>query len=311
MAKRSSAHPAGHGTRSVASAARRLMAMVAVILSAAAAVGPASSAFAEERPRLASLQIEIWPEFDRPAAALVILRGEVAPDVTLPAAVSLRIPATSGGPTAVAYSASPASNVLNLKYERTNAADSIALRFEVPERFFHVEFYDPLPTTGPGRSYTYVWSADLGADRLGVIVQEPAAANDLAVQPALATVALGQDGLAYRSAELGRSPAGKPVRVKLAYTKSDPRTSTDILRANAAELPIPVPTGVPTKKELLLWLTGVVALMVAGSVAVVAWWNRRRGLAEMERSPIRSCRKCRAAAAPDDRFCSRCGSPLP
>ena len=44
--------------------------LLATAVSAAGSSGPTGN------PRLASLQIEVWPEFDRPAAALVILRGD-------------------------------------------------------------------------------------------------------------------------------------------------------------------------------------------------------------------------------------------
>src|SRR3990170_9127773 len=95
-------------------ASRILISILAVILTPAFAAAPAARDVAKGNPRLASLQIEIWPEFDRPAAALVILKGEIAANVPLPAAVSLRIAASSGGPSAVAYAAGLNSNLLNL-----------------------------------------------------------------------------------------------------------------------------------------------------------------------------------------------------
>ncbi len=121
----------------------RLIALA--VLFAAAWIGwqAAGGAYAQENPRLASLGIAVWPEFDRPAA-LVILRAEMAEDVGLPAAVSLRIPAGSGGPAAVAYAASADGQLLNLVYQRSDAQDFITLTFSTPERFFQVEFYDPM-----------------------------------------------------------------------------------------------------------------------------------------------------------------------
>ena len=107
-------------------------------------------------PRLASLSIEIWPEYDRPAA-LVILRGALAESVKLPAAITLRLPAASGGPGAVAYSTTADGNLLNLKHERATAGEFITLKFEVPQRFFHVEFYEPIATGASARAYRYVW----------------------------------------------------------------------------------------------------------------------------------------------------------
>ena len=67
--------------------------------------------------RLANLEIEIWPEYDR-QAALVFLKGEIAPKGN--PSISLRIPASSGGPVAVAHSATVGGNLLNLPYERSD-----------------------------------------------------------------------------------------------------------------------------------------------------------------------------------------------
>src|SRR3990172_1671747 len=98
----------------------------------AAAAPPAGGAAAND-VRLESMQVEIWPEYDRPAA-LVIMRGELAASVGLPAAVSLRIPASSGGPAAVAYATAKKGGLLNLKYERSDAADFITLRFTLKKK---------------------------------------------------------------------------------------------------------------------------------------------------------------------------------
>src|SRR3990170_4290140 len=179
--RRNAARPGG---APVYFASRILTLILAVMLLPAFAAAPSARDVAKGKPRLASLQIEIWPEFDRPAAALVILKGEIAAGVPLPAAVSLRIAAASGGPSAVASSAGLDGNLANLKYDRKDAGEFITLKFETPERVFHIEFYDPLVTSAPGRSYTYAWMGDLPTDRLRVIVQEPATARDLSVQPA-------------------------------------------------------------------------------------------------------------------------------
>ena len=116
-------------------------------------------------PRLASLNIEIWPEYDRPAA-LVILRAALADGVKLPATVTLRLPAASGGPGAVAYSTTADGNLLNLKHESAKTGEYITVKFVTPERFFHVEFYEPIATTDPARSFRYVWPGDMAVDRV-------------------------------------------------------------------------------------------------------------------------------------------------
>ncbi len=300
--------PSAGGARAVL-ASRLLMAVLALMLLPAFAAGPSGSGALLRNPQLASMQIEIWPEFDRPAA-LVILRGALAADARLPADVTLRIAASTGGPSAMAYAAAAGGNLLNLQYERKDANDFITLRFKVPERFFHVEFYDLLPTGKPERSYTYVWPGDFGVDHLSVVVQEPAAANNFSVQPNLDATASGQDGLRYRSGELGVHKAGKPLPIKVSYTKSDARTSTDILGQKAPE-PTPAPAAGSSDqvtKGVLVFILAVSLLI--GTGAALLWWRGRAKTSADQASGAGSCVKCGTPRAADDRFCSNCGARL-
>lgn len=283
-----------------------MMMLAVACLTAYAAAPPA-----QQNPRLASLQIEIWPEYDRPAA-LVMLKGEIAPEVALPAAVSLRIGAESGGPTAVAFASAANGNLLNLKYETSKAKDFITVRFKTPERYFHVEFYDPLATNTPDRAYTYIWPGGLAVGRLSVIVQEPAAASELSVQPNLDATAAGQEGLRYRSADLGGFDAAKQLPIKIRYTKTDSRTSSELLkpvakpnppaanlsRGNVSPGTVAVEQGFP---GWLAALTGALAVL-AGAATVWMWWRRRRA------SGAGVCSECGNRMAASDRYCSKCGA---
>ena len=301
-------------------ASRDLILILALVFTPAFAAAQAPSDVFKANPRLASLQIEIWPEFDRKATALVILKGEIAANVPLPAAVNLRIAARSGGPTAVASSATLGGSLANMNYERKDAGEFITLTFNAPERIFHIEYYDPLSITTPKRNYTYAWTGDLATDQLRLVVQEPAAASDVSVQPALSGTAAGQDGLRYRSGELGPSAAGKRQEISLRYTKSDSRTSNEILKpqasvpsASVSSPPQAAETGVgPSKLELAAWLVGIVAALGIGLGvwAGVMWWYGRKEAPEPKSQGSRFCRKCGAPTASGDRFCSKCGAKL-
>ena len=276
------------GRTQVFSLLRMLIALLAVLLLPSLASAAGGSKAPVANPHLASLQIEIWPEYDRPGA-LVILRAEIAPNVVLPVPVSVRIPAASGGPSAVAFSSVATGNLLTLQHETEPAGSSIRLKLEVPQRYFHVEFYDPIATTAAGRSYSYAWPGDLATDRLAVLVQEPAGVLDLVVTPPHERTAPGQDGLRYRKAELGAFPAGKRLDVNVRYSKTDARTSVEILtgrapesqapaampKAMAAESP-PPPFAGPSKRAALIWLAGLAVVMVLGGVAALAWRRWRK-----------------------------------
>lgn len=291
-------------------APRILMVVLAIILLPAFAASPSSGSNPKVNTHLASLQIEIWPEFDRPAA-LVILRGELAADVALPAVVSLRISASSGGPTAVASSAGPGAGLFNVKYASKNTDGYITLSFEVPQRLFHVEFYEPLATSTPERSYTYVWPGDLKVDRLSVILQEPAGARNLSVQPALDGTATGQDGLRYRSADLGALEAGKQLPIQIRYTKTDSQASLKAPQPETPALSI-APTAGPGGKPPTWWalVLVVAAALVIGTGAAFLWWQGRGKVSGAQSRGAGFCSKCGTQPAAGDRFCSKCGAPL-
>lgn len=187
---------------------------------------------AQDNPRLAKLQVEIWPEFDRPAA-LVLLRGELAANTKMPAAISLRLPASSDGPTAVAFANTEDGELFNLQHHATPGPAFVMVRFEVPQRYFHLEFHDASATDTPQRHHTYTWPGDLAAGAATIRVQEPAQATDVSVQPPLDAIVTDANNLIYRTADVGSVPAGKPLVVQVRYTKADSRTSSEILGMNA------------------------------------------------------------------------------
>ncbi|MDO8631161.1 MAG: zinc ribbon domain-containing protein, partial [Phycisphaerales bacterium] len=255
------------------------------------------------------------PEYDRPAI-LVILKGEIAPDVALPVALSVRIPALSGGPSAVAVSATASGGLLNAPHERENAGDHIVVKFRTPERFFHVEFYDPLATRAPARSYTYVLPGDFATERLGVVVQEPAAASDLSVLPNLGASASGPDGLRYRSGELGALVPGKQLPIKISYTKTDTRTSTEILPpkapASSSSSDMSLSPSTTGSGEPSVWavIASIGLPLILGAGAGYLLWRRRERASGAQSSTTRVCAKCGAKSASNDRFCSKCGAAL-
>jgi len=294
-------------------ASRILIALLAILPLPALAAAASASAAPKGNPRLASLHIEIWPEYDRPAT-LVILKGEIAPDVALPVPVSVRISALSGGPSAVATSSAASGGLLNAQYDREDAGDHITLKFKAPERFFHVEFYDPLATRAPERSYTYVWPGDFAAEQVDVVVQEPAAASKLSVQPNLDAEASGPDGLRYRSGKLGALVSGKQLPIKITYTKTDSRTSTEIFppkvpatTSSSDQSPAPGMSG-----ETSIWamIASVALPLILGAGAGFLLWRRRERASAAEAGSAGFCAKCGAKSAPGARFCSKCGAAL-
>lgn len=304
---------------------RAALFLLAVALAALTAVvaahSPASAQTPETPLTLARLEIDIWPEFDQPSSALVILRAEIAADVALPAPVSLRIPAASGGPTAVATAVSANSRLLTLPYERSDVqVDFMTISFEATDRFFHVEFYDPVGTDSPERQYRYMWTGDLPAAQVTVQLQEPAGSSAVSVTPDLGAPAEGADAMFYREADLGALEAGKSLVVDVQYTKTSLRTSADILGLEQDAPPSASTGGSNGTSTILLILGGVgtVAILVAAAALIV---QRRLAAAAAASAPVSrvqrrrakaeshgpSCMKCGSLLAAGDRFCASCG----
>jgi len=300
------------GTQAGFAARLRILALALLVLPAFAF---AQGGAPKGNPRLASLGIEVWPEYDRPAA-LVILKGALAEGVKLPATVTLRLPAASGGAAAVAYSDTADGNLLNLKHEFAQAGEYVALKFDAPTRFFHIEFYEPIATNAPARSFRYVWPGDLAADRVMAVVQEPATAIDVVVEPNLDLPSTGQDGLRYRAGDLGARDAGKPLPIAVRYTKTDARPSAEIL--NPARTAVAVPAQAPPPSTAMVpaaatgglpdWafpLGGFVLLGLGGGALILWQWRRSARAA----APAGSfCGKCGAPLVAGHRFCGSCGA---
>lgn len=266
----------------------------------------ALAAHAAANPPLSTLQIEIWPEYDRPGA-LVIYKGEIAQSVKLPAEVALRIPASSKGPAAVAYAAEESGKLLNLSHRDENVGNFILVRIRPPQRYFHLEFYDRMATDKPQREYRYAWPGDAAVEKVSVLVKEPAASSNLSVQPKLDLVGQSPDGMTHRAAELGALKAGEQLPIEIRYTKNDPRPSTEIVAAPAAapaaqaEAPQPPP----------MWPLALVAggaIVLIGAVSALLW--RRRAAPSRATASGRFCPKCGQATKPGDRYCAKCGAAL-
>lgn len=287
------------------------MVVLAILALPAFAAAPPTGNAAQVTSRLASLRIDIWPEYDR-QAALIILKAQLSPDTPLPAVVSLRIPVASGGPSAVAFASAAGSELFNLQHEVTSTGDYSTLRFTAPQRFFHVEYYDALATGSSVRTYTYVWPGDLAVDRLSVTLQEPATASDVSVLPDLGPGTASPDGLFYRTLDLGAYEAGKQLPVAIRYTKPDSRTSVEILKLNTPAVKSPEPAGsIENYPAWTVFVTIVVALTVGLGLAALWWVLRRRRAASGFQSAIAGfCSQCGSALAPGNRYCSSCGAPV-
>jgi hypothetical protein len=303
--------------------------LISFLLVAASTRAPAQ---AQSPLTLSTLKIELWPEYDRPAM-LVIFAGTLASGVSLPASITLHLPAASGGPFAVAV-AEASGNLVNAQYTTTTTGETIAVTLQATTPSFHVEYYDPaLKIDGEAREYVFQWTSDFEIEALTLRVQEPVGARNLNGEPALAAAGTGDLGLDYYAAQLGGVNAGEGVSFRLRYDKSTAALSSESLN-QTAPAPNPEPAtsrsaanNVELAPILLAAAAGVGLLMIGWGIVSVSRARQsgdRRSREPRRRAgsltpaphtppgaasePARFCTQCGNALQAGDRFCRQCGA---
>ena len=264
---------------------------------------------AQQAISIATLQIGIWPEYDRPSV-LVILDGQLSAGVALPAQVSLHMPAAAKAPNAVAVTA-PDGNLVTAPYTTTTVSSGdIIITFQASTAAFRLEYYDPgLIVSGDARSFAFRWQSDYAIGAATLKVQEPAGAHDLKGQPALTAVGAGGDGLNYYTASLGALARSSTVSLDLSYAKSGNALSATaigptVTGGTPATAPAATTSGLPSTWP---WIAGGAVLglaLVSGGVTLYLRQNR----------PARSSRSTRRARRAPSRAsqtaASRSGPPV-
>ena len=244
-------------------------------LLAAALLLLGAAAQAQEAPTIATLDISLWPEYDRPEM-LVIYRGLFASDTQLPVSVEIPIPASAGAPSAVAY-VDEVGNRLNQAYTTRVEGDELVVSFELSALGFQVEYYDALSIDDNGRrEYTLDYSTSFEVAALSVEFQVPPTARSFGLEPPASSVQPQGDGLTYHTVQHGQVASGEDLGWTASYEKDDealtaaPATGAAAPEAPAAAPAAPATTGTSTA------LVFVIAFAALAAVGAVAFWLGRR-----------------------------------
>jgi len=247
--------------------------MKRLILAVASIVLVSSAATAETQPRLARLQVELWPEYDRPAV-LVMLQGWLAADAALPATVRLPMPAQAGRPHAVAKRAADGA-LLMAQHTVEVKGDWAWVKVETDVREFRLEYYVDLATTDPARRYVFEWPGGLDVEQVTYEVMQPTGAKDFSVEPPPSSQGVGSGGLTYHLGDLGPKARNEPFSIRIAYTKTTPTLTAVPLAPSvppvgqmppAGRTPGVTPSG---SGGANIWL---LALMVVLGAAIGGFW---------------------------------------
>lgn len=280
------------------------------------------------------LQVDIWPEFDKPDV-LVIYRITIAASSTLPAQVNLRIPRIAGAPFNLAMK-DVDGMLYNLKYDQVVEGEWMRVSFTAASTEIQLEYYDTrIVRDGSLRQFEFYWPGDYKVRTMELRIQQPINASGMKLTQGALKMSSGvieEDKLTYYTVPIdGQVEAGTTFRVGFSYTKPD-----DVLTSSQAPvLPVQTATGKastatnsPTTNELLLAGGIGIGLLL---IAVGVFWyvnqqriasanasanRRRRHVRQSIETEAQStngniyCHQCGKRAGPGDTFCRSCGAKL-
>lgn len=177
-----------------------------------------SAATAETEPRLASFEVALWPEYDRPAV-LVMLQGRLVPNTALPATVHLPMPVEAGKPHAVAKRA-PDGRLLLASHTVSVTGKSAVVNVLTDEPEIRLEYYVTLATAVPQRRYVFTWPGGVDIGQVTYEVLQPTGAEGLSVTPP-GRQSVGTDGLTYYLGDLGPKGPKESFSIEVTYTKTN------------------------------------------------------------------------------------------
>ena len=288
---------------------------------------PANMVQGQTAVTLQSLNVELWPDYDR-EAVLVLLTGTLADGVSLPATLTIPLPENADFNVVARITA---DNVMS-DQGITSVVEDNAVTFSLDETRFRVEYYQPYIASNTQRSFTFAWQSDMAVEQMNATLQQPYAATDVSTVPTAANVSSGQDGLTYHVLPSRAVAAGDSYNLEVGYTMSVATLTVNFLEeSSSANEELPFLDAVPVGDEgaALDWPT---LLLVAGFVILLGtavWFflsrqptnkrpakpkPRRKAQKNMTTSPANKkgkanfCHQCGESLQSSDKFCRSCGT---
>jgi len=262
-----------------------------------------------------SLDIELWPDYDR-ASVLVLLTGTLPANTKLPATVTFPFPETAQLNAIARIDGSDGI----MKDDIFSYPASGELTFIIPDLRFRLEYYLPYAVNNKQRIFNFTWLADLSVNRFQLRVQQPTSASSLATEPATTNVLRGEDGFTYYVFPARTVPAGQSLSVRVDYTMTTAQLSVESLAPPSTRVKKP---GLPSTSNTAAGINWPIVAVVVGSIIIVIVfvWQIATSRAASSRSithhsktknqsHAKFCRNCGNPIDKDDRFCSKCGTAL-
>jgi hypothetical protein len=282
---------------------------------------------AQQLLTLETVQVQFWPEFDRPEM-LVIYTIDLPEDIPLPVNVTLRIPSDAGEPNAVAVAVE--DRLLTAEYTRTVDGDWADIVVVADSTRVHVEYYDSgLTFDNNKREFDFAWLGTYPVSDFIVRVQAPVGATEMDFSEVMEGPQVASDGLGYYLGSFGSLDKGEGFDFSLSYQKSDNLLSFDAL-SDTEIVPAPETTGQGgffSDAPPWVWVIvgiGVVLIGMGGwslisdsgknSKKSRSTYKKKRSRAgtpdRASKKPAKFCHNCGTAAQAGDKFCRECGQKL-
>jgi hypothetical protein len=309
------------------------MRLVIRLLVLAGLLGAASlpvTAAAQGSPAFERVEVALWPEYDQ-RAMLVIYRVTLDEGATLPATISIPIPARVGEPAAVAQQGGDGILILANYTRLPGTGDWASLEIQAENPQIQIEFYDTLSMDVDQRDYTLLWPGGWPVGELAFEVQQPFGVASMQIEPSPAGDRLGPDGLTYYTGSLGVQDGTADARLDVGYTASASGLTIDALPAAAGD-ETPAIGSVEPSGQGSVWLEwapwGIgglgATLLIVGAVLFLRSrkeesGSRRIRHRSIDRSAADSqtidassvfCHSCGTPAGVTDVFCRKCGTRL-
>lgn len=286
---------------------------------------PTPLAQAQTAVTLATLDVELWPDYDE-EAVLVLLTGTLTADTPLPATITFPLPDGADFNVVARITADGVMTDQGI----TPQVEANQVTFTMPDNRFRVEYYQPYTAAGNQRNYTFSWQSDIAVEQINVKIQQPLVATDLTTVPT-ASVSEGQDGLTYHLLPGQPVAAGDSYTVELNYTMSTPQLTANLAMPDDETAELPFLDATPVEEPGFDWALLLVALGVLILVATAVWYligrqstSSRRPARPKPKRPqptpktaaaqgtftgkANFCHQCGETLQAEDKFCRNCGT---
>ncbi len=274
---------------------------------------------AQGGPSLSSVDVWIWPEYDKPSV-LVIYHILVAPQTALPVTLTFRIPSAVQRPHTVAVGDAPNTVTdQNVEFSLKQAGDWINVNVKATGPAITLEYYDPsLTVNGTSRQFTYLWPGDYSVGSFTVRVQQPYDASRFQSEPTLEEAGTLPDRLTYYESNFGALTQGEAFTLNMGYEKASDSLSIDLMPVEPSA-PVDANTaGRVSLKTYLPWLLGGFGVLVIAGGLYFYFRGQPRPRQVRKRhaageEPVAGqtyCHQCGTRSRPGDRFCRSCGTRL-